>query len=97
MSSVFAWPSAQMGVMGAQQAVNIVNRREIADADDPEAARDKFADTYKEEHLNAHAVTADGFVDEVIPPSETRERIASALEALSAANRPAPSGGNIPL
>ena len=94
---VFAWPSAQMGVMGAQQAVNIVNRREIADADDPDAARDKFADTYKEEHLNAHAVTADGFVDEVIPPSETRERIASALEALSAANRPAPAGGNIPL
>jgi acetyl-CoA carboxylase carboxyltransferase component len=94
---VFAWPTAQVGVMGAKQAVNIVNRREIADADDPEAARDKLADTYTKEHLNAGAVTADGFVDEVVPPSETRERVASALEALSAVSRPGHRGGNIPL
>jgi acetyl-CoA carboxylase carboxyltransferase component len=94
---VFAWPSAQIGVMGAQQAVGIVNRREIADADDPVAARDALADAYAREHLHAGAATADGFVDEVVPPSETRARIGAALDALSTATRPVRPAGNIPL
>ena len=48
---VFAWPQATLGVMGAKQAVGIVNRRDIAAADDPEAARDALADDYRDEHL----------------------------------------------
>jgi len=94
---VFAWPSAQVGVMGAKQAVGIVNRREIAGSGDPEAARDALADTYADEHLHAGAVTADGFVDEIVEPTETRTRIASALESLSTVARPQQVGGNIPL
>jgi acetyl-CoA carboxylase carboxyltransferase component len=85
---VFAWPSAQVG---------IVNRRQIADAEDPDAARDALADAYAREHLTASAATADGFVDEVVPPSETRGRIAAALDTLSTAARPAHRAGNIPL
>ena len=49
----FAWPQAQLGVMGAKQAVTIVNRRDIAAADDPAAARDEFAAEYADEHLSA--------------------------------------------
>ena len=94
---VFAWPSAQLGVMGAPQAVEIINRREIEAADDPVGARDALASSYAAEHLHPGAATADGYVDEVIAPSETRARVAAALAALdSAALRRWPAG-NIPL
>ena len=79
---VFAWPGAEIGIMAARQAVGIVHRRDLEQADDPEAARDELADTYAEEHLNADAAAAAGFVDEVIEPSETRARLGWALGAL---------------
>jgi acetyl-CoA carboxylase carboxyltransferase component len=82
---VFAWPQAQLGVMGAEQAVGFVHRREIAAAEDPERARRALAATYAREHLTAAAATAGGYVDEVIPPSSTRARVASALSTLEAA------------
>jgi acetyl-CoA carboxylase carboxyltransferase component len=94
---VFAWPSAQLGVMGAEQAVGIVHRREIAGAEDPVAARSALAASYAEEHLLPHTASADGYVDEVIPPSQTRERIASALTTLAAAPRGPHPARNIPL
>ena len=71
-----AWPGARIGVMGARQAVELVRRREIAAGADPEA----LAAAYTAEHLPVRVAATAGFVDEVIEPAETRERIAFALE-----------------
>jgi acetyl-CoA carboxylase carboxyltransferase component len=92
----FAWPDAEIGVMAASQAVGIISRREIAAADDPEAERRALADDYAEEHLSAHLAAREGFVDEVIEPSETRDRIAWALTTLPKP-RERSLAGNIPL
>jgi acetyl-CoA carboxylase carboxyltransferase component len=79
---VLAWPGAEIGIMAAVQAVGIVERREIAAADDPEAEREARGDAYAAEHLNAGAAAAAGFVDEVIEPRQTRDRVAWALGVL---------------
>jgi len=93
---VFAWPQATLGVMGAKQAVGIVKRRDIAAADDPEAARDVYADEYRDEHLTADVAAAEGYVDGIIDPADTRRRLLEALRSLSAT--PVPAGvKNIPL
>ncbi|MBK5232421.1 MAG: methylmalonyl-CoA carboxyltransferase [Thermoleophilia bacterium] len=70
---VFAWPGAQIGIMSANQAVGIVNRRELAGSG--EAARVDLATTYAEQHLTAVAAASSGFVDEVIEPRHTRESL----------------------
>jgi acetyl-CoA carboxylase carboxyltransferase component len=93
----FAWPQAQLGVMGAKQAVTIVKRREIAAADDPFAARDAFAAEYADEHLSAGTAAAEGFIDEVILPSDTRRRLSEALSTLEGIAQPAQGVRNIPL
>jgi acetyl-CoA carboxylase carboxyltransferase component len=80
---VLAWPSAELGIMAAKAAVGIVNRRELAAADDPEAARDRLALAYAEEHLRAETAAAGGFVDEIVDPVDTRERLSWALFTLS--------------
>jgi acetyl-CoA carboxylase carboxyltransferase component len=92
----FAWPEAEIGVMGAKQAVGIISRRDIAAADDPDAARDTLAGEYAEEHLSAQLAAEEGFIDEVIGPGETRDRLAWALTSLPK-ERSGPLGGNIPL
>jgi acetyl-CoA carboxylase carboxyltransferase component len=94
---VFAWPGVELGVMGAQQAVGILNRREIAAAEDPAAARDALAGAYSQEHLQVHGASGGGFVDEMIEPDETRARVASCLQMLAGVSRPDRSAGNIPL
>jgi acetyl-CoA carboxylase carboxyltransferase component len=94
---VFAWPQAQLGVMGAKQAVTIVKRRDIAAADDPVAARDAFAADYADEHLSASTAAAEGYIDEVILPDDTRRRLCEALTTLDAIAQPAPGVRNIPL
>lgn len=94
---VFAWRSAELGVMGAGQAVGILNRREIAAAAEPAAARDVFAASYAAEHLHVEGASADGFVDQVIEPRQTRERIAGAFELLERSGLDALPIGNIPL
>jgi acetyl-CoA carboxylase carboxyltransferase component len=94
---VFAWPRATLGVMGAKQAVGIVNRRDIAAADDPEASRNEFAERYTTEHLSSGIAAAEGYVDEVIPPSDTRRRLAEALTTLDAIASPTQGVRNIPL
>jgi acetyl-CoA carboxylase carboxyltransferase component len=94
---VFSWPGGEMGVMGAEQAVGVLNRREIAAADDPPAVTRRLAGVYAAEHLHAEGASADGFIDEVIPPDSTRRRIASCLEALAGVHRPASRAGNIQL
>jgi acetyl-CoA carboxylase carboxyltransferase component len=94
----FAWPQAQIGVMGPQQAVGIVHRRRIADDADPSAARERLAREYAEEHLTAAAAARQGFIDEIVVPSQSRERLAEALSALETGT-PAltPHYSNIPL
>jgi acetyl-CoA carboxylase carboxyltransferase component len=94
---VFAWPDVEVGVMGAEQAVGILNRREIAQADDPSAHRRRLAGSYSREHLGVEGASADGFVDEVIAPDCTRARVASCLEALAGVQRPPSRASNIPL
>jgi acetyl-CoA carboxylase carboxyltransferase component len=94
---VYAWPQAQIGVMGAEQAVGFTHRREIADSETPERTRSSLAAAYSREHLTASAATASGFVDEVIVPSQTRDRLASALSTLDTATRPQRPAGNLPL
>jgi acetyl-CoA carboxylase carboxyltransferase component len=94
---VFAWPQAQLGVMGAKQAVGIVARRDIAAAEDPVAHRDALADRYADEHLTAAGAAAEGHVDEVILPADTRRRVCEALSTLGAIAQPTPGVRNIPL
>jgi acetyl-CoA carboxylase carboxyltransferase component len=94
---VFAWPKAQIGVMGAEQAVGIVERRAISAAADPDAERARLARRYANEHLTAAAAVADGHIDEIVPPSRTRERVAAALATMETAIRPVTPAGNLPL
>jgi acetyl-CoA carboxylase carboxyltransferase component len=84
---VMAWPDAELGLMSARAAVGIVHRRELRLARDPEAERARLADAYAERHLGAGAAAAAGFIDELVEPGETRERLAGALRALA---RPRP-------
>jgi acetyl-CoA carboxylase carboxyltransferase component len=94
---VFAWPSVRLGVMGAVQAVEIINRREIETSHDPERTIRRLADAYEAEHLAPDTATGDGFVDEVIAPSATRERVAAALASLQSHRREPSPARNIPL
>lgn len=79
---VFAWPQAEIGVMGAKPAVGIIHRRELAAADDPGAAREALARRYAESHLRPQVAAAAGYVDELIEPDQTRARVAWALRSL---------------
>jgi acetyl-CoA carboxylase carboxyltransferase component len=94
----FAWPDAEIGVMGASQAVGIIHGRKLAevDADEQEDMKSDLATDYAEQHLRAHVAAREGFIDEVIEPHETHERLAWALEML-ADKRPRGGVKNIPL
>lgn len=95
----FAYPTAELAVMGAQGAVEIVNRREIQESDDPEATRAELVDKYEEEHLNPWEATSRGYVDGVIDPAETRSTLIASLELLRSKREDLPNRkhGNIPL
>ena len=80
---VLAWPDAELGIMGARAAVGIVNRRDLLAADDPEAEHDRLADAYAQEHLRAESAAAEGFVDEIVEPAETRDRLVWALRSFA--------------
>jgi acetyl-CoA carboxylase carboxyltransferase component len=79
---VFAWPKAEIGVMGARPAVGIIHRRELEAADDREEAREHLAAAYAESHLRPEVAAREGQIDELIEPAETRARVASALAVL---------------
>jgi acetyl-CoA carboxylase carboxyltransferase component len=79
---VFAWPQAEIGIMAARQAVGIVHRRDLATVEHRDTALAELAAGYADEHLRAEAAAASGFVDEVIEPWQTRERLAWALASL---------------
>jgi propionyl-CoA carboxylase beta chain len=94
-----AWPTAQIAVMGAQGAVNILHRKELKHAEDPEAARARLIEDYEDTLANPYIAAERGYLDEVILPAETRIRIVSALRALRGKrqSRPPKKHGNIPL
>jgi acetyl-CoA carboxylase carboxyltransferase component len=94
---VFAWPDAQIGVMGPDQAVGIVGRRAIEAAADPARERQRLARAYARENLTATSAVADGHVDEIVWPSESRPRIAAALASMQTATRSPVPTGNLPL
>ncbi|MFC7327453.1 acyl-CoA carboxylase subunit beta [Marinactinospora rubrisoli] len=94
-----AWPTAQIAVMGAQGAVNILHRRALAAAEDVEAERGRLIQEYEDHLLNPYAAAERGYVDGVILPSETRTAVAKALRSLRTkrAQLPPKKHGNIPL
>jgi acetyl-CoA carboxylase carboxyltransferase component len=79
---VFAWPQAEIGVMGAKPAVGIIHRRELAAAPDPESTREQLAARYAETQLRPQVAAQSGYIDEMIAPHETRGRLAWALRSL---------------
>ncbi len=94
-----AWPTAEVAVMGPEGAVNIVFRKELAAAADPEARRAELIADYKERFANPYNAAERGYVDDVIEPRRTRPYLIRALEAHLAKREPAPKRkhGNIPL
>ena len=96
---VYAWPTAEVAVLGARAAVRILHRRELARAENPEELRRRLEEEYRREMLNPLRAAEHGLVDEVIKPEETRPRLANALRTLlpKRAPRPRRKHGNIPL
>ena len=94
-----AWPTAQIAVMGAQGAVNILYRRELAAAEDPDRLRAELIQQYEDTLANPYVAAERGYVDSVIPPSYTRRYVTQALRMLRTkrATLPPKKHGNIPL
>jgi len=95
----FAWPTAQIAVMGAQGAVNILYRSELAAAEDPAAVRAALIQEYEDTLANPYIAAERGYVDSVIAPSQTRIQIVRALRMLRTKRETLPpkKHGNIPL
>jgi propionyl-CoA carboxylase beta subunit len=95
----FAWPTAEFAVMGASGAVGIVHRRDLADADDPEAMRAELIDDYEERYANPYIAAERGFIDDVIDPADTRRVLAKSLDLLRGKREELPKRkhGNVPL
>ncbi|MEJ5239883.1 MAG: acyl-CoA carboxylase subunit beta [Anaerolineales bacterium] len=94
-----AWPSAEIAVMGPEGAVNIIFRRELEKAEDPEKRRAELVAEYREKFANPYVAAARGYLDDVIEPRETRPRLINALEMLQNKrdSNPPRKHGNIPL
>ena len=84
---VLAWPTAEIGIMASTQAVGIQHSRELAEAGDPEALRARLSAAYAAEHTTAEVAAADGVIDELIEPADTRDRLIAALWALGSRRR----------
>lgn len=96
---VFAWPSAEIAVMGAEGAAGVVFKKEIAASADPKAALKEKIEEYRQQFANPYIAASRGYIDEVIEPQETRHYIIRAFNALRAKRdtRPPKKHGNIPL
>ncbi|MBN1213470.1 MAG: acyl-CoA carboxylase subunit beta [candidate division Zixibacteria bacterium] len=94
-----AWPSAEIAVMGAEGAVNVLYRKEISEAGDADAERTRRLDEYKDTFANPYFAASHGMVDDIIEPADTRAYLAAALEVLRAKRelRPQKKHGLIPL
>jgi propionyl-CoA carboxylase beta chain len=95
----YAWPSAEIAVMGAEGAVNILFKKQIESAESPEVERKKLVDDYRERFNNPYFAAREGYVDDIIEPRETRPKIIASLAALhdKQAYAPARKHGNIPV
>ncbi len=95
----YAWPTAEVAVMGSEGAVNIIYRRELAAASDPELRRAELTSDYKDAFANPYQAAALGFVDEVLPPAQSRKRLIGAFNSLEnkRVTTPPKKHGNIPL
>ncbi|MEO8257425.1 MAG: acyl-CoA carboxylase subunit beta [Acidobacteriota bacterium] len=95
----YAWPTAEIAVMGAEGAVNILYKREIDKAADPVRARAGKADEFRQKFANPYTAAAHGFIDEIIPPRATRRKLITALRRLENKrdSNPPKKHGNIPL
>ena len=95
----YAWPTAEIAVMGPEGAVNIIFRKEIAAAEDPEAERERLVQEYREKFAHPYVAASLGYIDEVIEPHETRPRLIAALEMLrdKRDSNPPKKHGNMPL
>ncbi len=96
---VFAWPTAELAVMGSSGAVEIVYRRDLAEADDPARRRAELVDEYEERYATPYIAAERGFVDDVIDPADTRRVLVRSLELLRAKREDLPKRkhGNVPL
>ncbi len=95
----YAWPSAEIAVMGPEGATNILYRKELADAEDPEAERERLQAEYRNRYLTPYAAAKAGYVDDVIEPAETRLRVIRALRAIrnKSEAHPPRKHGNMPV
>jgi acetyl-CoA carboxylase carboxyltransferase component len=95
----FAWPSAELAVMGPQGAVEIVYRRELQQAADPVSRRAELVEEYTQKYANPYAAAERGFVDDVIDPAETRRKVVAGLRVLRSKREELPQRkhGNVPL
>jgi propionyl-CoA carboxylase beta chain len=95
----YAWPTAEIAVMGAKGAAEIIFKREIAEAEDPEAKLNEKVDEYTRKFANPYRAAHRGYIDEVIYPDQTREKLISAFKMLEnkVAKLPKKKHGNIPL
>jgi acetyl-CoA/propionyl-CoA carboxylase carboxyl transferase subunit len=95
----YAWPSAEIAVMGPEGAVNIIHRKDLREADDPEARRKELVGEYEDRFANPYIAAERGFIDDVIEPAETRIRLIKALRMLKTKREAVPprKHGNIPL
>ncbi|UTR09502.1 methylmalonyl-CoA carboxyltransferase [Evansella sp. LMS18] len=96
---VFAWPNAEIAVMGPHGAANIIFAKDIRESEDPEATRQEKIEEYREKFANPYIAASNGMVDDVIDPRETRMKIIQSLEMLERKEEPRPpkKHGNIPL
>ncbi|MCH7574227.1 MAG: acyl-CoA carboxylase subunit beta [Candidatus Marinimicrobia bacterium] len=94
-----AWPNAEIAVMGSKGAVEILWKRDIADAQDPEALTERLSEEYRQKFANPYVAAEHGFIDDIIAPRHTRSRLIDALEMLTnkVDSNPAKKHGNIPL
>lgn len=96
---VFAWPIAELAVMGAEGAVDIINKKELKASANAEGLKARLIDEYVDKYLNPYIAAANGFIDEVILPKTTRKKVAEAFRMLEGkvADCPVKKHGNIPL
>ena len=95
----FAWPTAEIAVMGPDGAVNIIHRRALAESDDPVAEKARLVDEYRTTFANPYQAASRGFVDAVIRPETTRRQLVQAFASLENKRdtNPPKKHGNIPL
>jgi acetyl-CoA carboxylase carboxyltransferase component len=95
----YAWPTAEIAVMGPHGAINIIFRKEIAEAKDPKQKHEELVSEYRQKFASPYIAAQKGYIDEVIEPAETRPKLISALESLATKreSRPARKHSNVPL